>query len=82
MLRIVDASNANLPYSPSLLGNFSAAARTGTVNRAELIATESHRVPPRELTVVFYRESEITAGILEGGLELDQPKREVSALPA
>jgi hypothetical protein len=57
MVRIVDAPNANLPYFPPELDNFSAAAITGTVNRTELIAAESHGVPPRGLTVVLYPET-------------------------
>jgi hypothetical protein len=47
VMRIVNAPNANLQYFSSQLDNFSTAARTGTVNGTELIATESHGVPPR-----------------------------------
>jgi hypothetical protein len=57
MVRIVDAPNANLPYSPSQLDNFSAATKAGTVNGTELIATGSHGVPHRGLTVVLYPET-------------------------
>ena len=46
MMGIVDAPNAHLALPSFSRDRFPAAAEKGAVNRAALVATESHGLPP------------------------------------